>query len=76
MEVNLANVLNAMTMEELIKHGIETYGFSKVEADLYATDIKGEEADDGECGATCPMPGLHIGQRTPDTSWHATQSLV
>jgi len=40
MEDNLTNGLNAMTMEELIKHGIETYGFAKVEADIYATDIK------------------------------------
>ncbi len=27
-------------MEELTKHGIETYGFSEVEADLYAADVK------------------------------------
>ena len=37
---DLTNELNAMTMEELTKHRIETYGFSEVEADLYAADIE------------------------------------
>ena len=40
LEKDLINELYAMTMEELIKHGIETYGFSEVEADLYAADIE------------------------------------
>ena len=37
---NLSNALYAMTMEELITHSIETYGYTQVEADLYATAIK------------------------------------
>jgi hypothetical protein len=40
LEKDLTNELYAVTMEELTKHGIETYGFSKVEADLYAADIE------------------------------------
>ncbi len=40
LEKYLTNELYAMSMEELTKYGIETYGFSKVEADLYAADIK------------------------------------
>ena len=40
LEKDLINELYAMTMEELTKHGIETCGFSKVEENLYAADIK------------------------------------
>jgi hypothetical protein len=40
LEKDLTNELYAMTMEELTKHGIETCGFSKVEENLYAADIK------------------------------------
>ncbi len=39
-DLNNEHELYAMTIEELTKHGIETYGFSKVEADLYGADIK------------------------------------
>jgi hypothetical protein len=39
LEKDLGNELHAMTMEEFTKHGIENYGFSKVEADLYVADI-------------------------------------
>jgi hypothetical protein len=34
LEKDLTNELYTMTMEELTKQGIETYGFSKMEVDL------------------------------------------
>jgi hypothetical protein len=40
LEEDLTNELYAMTVDELTKHRIETYGFSKVEADLYVAYIK------------------------------------
>jgi hypothetical protein len=44
-----------MTVEELTKHGIKTYGFSKVEADLYAEDVeeKRHVMDEAEQQALC-----------------------
>jgi hypothetical protein len=68
LEKELTNELYATTMEELTKHGIETYGFSKVEADLYVADIeeKRQAMKNVEQQALCPDSA------EAKNTWHVT----